>query len=70
MARAEREGPVGDDLLNRRVAAAGIAAQARLNAKRGHREMTPQSIGKIDSMPGIGMASEGSDPQNGARRIW
>jgi hypothetical protein len=59
MARAEREGPVGGHLLNRRAPAAGIAAQARPTAKHDSREMAPQSVGKIDSVPGNGMASEG-----------
>ena len=51
------------DLLNRGVSVAGIAREW-LTAKRSRREMAPQQLEKIESAPGNGRVSDGSNPQD------
>src|SRR5271154_1365265 len=55
------------NLLNRGDSVAGIAAR-EADGKRSRPEMAPQRLEKIESAPGNGMASQGSNPQGMVHR--
>jgi hypothetical protein len=65
-----RERPKFVDLFSRGVSIAGIPGREDLTAKRSRPEMAPQRFEKIESAPGIGMASEGSKLQYLVHGRW